>query len=201
MRVSHLQARIVRVGAGAILALATCVPIAMADQWNDRTILTFSEPVMVPGATLQPGSYVFKLMDFASDRDLVRITTVDGSKVIATMQAVPMKRLEPKGDVVLKFAATKPGEPPAMKGWFYPGSIYGHQFIYPEQQAKEIAQRTNTVVLSTDVPGTDLTKGMLYVIDASGAHKDWHGDSATMREWDTWQRGHKKTASSKHAQS
>jgi hypothetical protein len=38
---------------------------------------------MVPGATLQPGSYVFELMDLKSNRHTVQITTEDGSKVLS----------------------------------------------------------------------------------------------------------------------
>lgn len=92
--------------------------------------------------------------------------------MVALTQAVPMKRLDAKGDVVVKFSPTDAGSPPAMKGWFYPGSLYGHEFIYPDGQAKEIAQRTKTIVLSVDVPGTDLEKGTLRTYDQSGSRAD-----------------------------
>ncbi len=129
-----------RAAAGlAVALLVGYAPVAVADQWNDKTTMKFSEPVMVPGATLQPGSYVFKLMGSSSNRHLVQITTEDGSRVVALTQAVPMKRMEPKGDIVVKFNPTDAGSPIAMKGWFYPGSLYGHEFVYPDEQAKEIA--------------------------------------------------------------
>ncbi|MDQ3541355.1 MAG: hypothetical protein M3440_11770 [Chloroflexota bacterium] len=186
---THTITRPWRAAAGlAVALLVGYAPVAGADSWNDKTILKFSEPVMVPGATLQPGSYVFKLMDSASSRHPVQITTEDGFKVIAVTQAVPMKRLEPKGDVVVKFNPTDAGSPIAMKGWFYPGSLYGHEFIYPDEQAKEIAQRTKTIVLSVDVPGTDLSKGTIRTYNQSAMRGEWRGDAATMREWDEWQR-------------
>lgn len=34
-------------------ALALCAPIAMADQWNKKTIMTFSAPFEVPGVALE----------------------------------------------------------------------------------------------------------------------------------------------------
>jgi hypothetical protein len=179
------------------LAAALAVTFAVtarADSWNDKTILKFSAPVMVPGATLQPGSYVFKLMDSKSNRHTVQISTEDGSKVIALTQAVPTKRLDPKGDVVVKFNPTDAGSPPALKAWFYPGSIYGHEFIYPDDQAKQIAQRTKTLVLSTDVSGSDLEEGTLYTYDAAASKADWKGDANTMREWEAWQKNHHATA-------
>lgn len=74
---------------------------------------------------------------------------------MTTTQAVPTKRADRSGDVVLRFNPTDAGTPPALKSWFYPGTSYGHEFIYPDEQAREIAQRTKSIVLSTDVPGGD----------------------------------------------
>lgn len=177
----------------AIAVLIGSVATAGANQWNDKTILKFSEPVMVPGATLQPGSYVFKMMDSRAARHLVEISTEDGAKLVTLAQAIPLKRTEPKGDIVVKFNPTAAGSPPAVKAWFYPGSLYGHEFIYPDAQAKEIAERTKTIVLSVDVPGTDLEKGTLRTYNPSGITAEWRGDPATMKEWDDWQRNRTAT--------
>jgi hypothetical protein len=177
----------------AAILVATAATAA-ANQWNEKTILKFSEPVMVPGATLQPGSYVFKLMDLAANRHTVRILTEDEAKQIAIATAVPMKRLDAKGDLVMKFNPTDAGSPPALKGYFYPGSLYGHEFIYPEEQARKIAERTKTIVLSIDVPGSDFEKGTVRTYDASGARRDWAGDAATMKEWEEWRKNRRATA-------
>ena len=56
----------------ALLVALTAVPAA-ADQWNERTVMKFSEPVMVPGATLQSGTYIFRLLDSATSRHTVEI--------------------------------------------------------------------------------------------------------------------------------
>ena len=170
----------------AVLVAALSATSASQTRWNEKTILKFSEPVMVPNATLQPGTYVFKLMESNTNRHLVQISTDNGEKVVALTQAVPMKRVDPKGDVVLRFNPTDAGSPPAIKGWFYPGSVYGHEFVYGDQQAKDIAQRTKTVVLSIDVPGSDLKKGTLRVYNAEGVYGDWRGDPATIAEWREW---------------
>jgi hypothetical protein len=42
--------------------------VAFADQWNKKTILTVNETILVPGATLEPGKYVVKLVDSLSNR-------------------------------------------------------------------------------------------------------------------------------------
>ena len=165
----------------------------LAAQWNERTRLTFSEPVMVPGATLPAGTYIFRLTDSRSNRHLVEIAKENG-EVITVTQAVPMKRQDAKGDLVVKFNPTEDGAAAAIAGWYYPGSRYGHHFVYPDDQAKVIAERTKTLVISTDVPGTDLERGKLRVYDASGVAKDWQPDSATSASWEEWQTNRKATA-------
>lgn len=179
--------------AALIVAMVVASASVVAGQWNERTKLVFSDAVMVPGATLQPGTYIFRLMDSQSSRHLVEISRENG-EVITVTQAVPTKRMEAKGDTVLKFNPTEAGSPPALAAWFYPGTIYGHQFVYPEEQARKIAQRTKTIVLSTDVPGTDLQRGQLRVYDASGSPKAWQPDAAAAASWEAWQRGRRSTA-------
>jgi hypothetical protein len=182
------------------VAVVAFVSVAVASPWNEKTILKFSEPVMVPGATLQPGTYVFKLMDLKANRHTVQIMNEDESKLVATTQAVPIKRTDAKGDVVVKFNPTDAGSPPALKGWFYPGSLYGHEFLYPSDQARKIAERTKTLVLSTDMEGTDREKGTIHTFNATGQQAEWHGDEATMREWETYQRSQSSAPSNQQEQ-
>jgi len=113
---------------------------------------------------------------------------------VASAQAVPIKRLESKGDTVLTFGATDAGSPPALKAWFYPNSLYGHEFVYREEQARQISERTKTVVLSTDAPDSDVQKGTLRTITPSGGRTEWKGDEATLREWNDWQQARQSAA-------
>ena len=180
----------------AVSLLSLCfalAPTAAFGQWSERTELTFSDAVIVPGATLQPGTYVFQLLEPGSAGDILEIRKKDGTLVTTTM-TVPAKRMDAKGDTVLKFNPTEEGTPPALAAWFYPGSIYGHQFVYPEDQARKIAERTKTVVLSTDVPGTDLEKGKIRVFDASGTATAWDPDPDAMASWQQWSRDRRSTA-------
>jgi hypothetical protein len=166
---------------------------AAANPWNDKTILTFSAPVMVPGATLQPGTYEFILADIKSSRHMVQIFTSDPRRLVTTTIAVPVKRTEASEDVVVRFNPTDRGVPPAMKAWFYPGSRYGHQFVYSDEEARHIAGRTKELVLAIDTPG-DAEKGVLRTHDATGVTNDWRGDSSTLQEWEQWQRARTNAA-------
>ena len=177
--------------------VATCAAVAAADTWNDKTTIKFDAPVMIPGATLAPGSYTFKLMDSKTNRHIVQIFNADETKLIATANAIPIKRMEPRGDVAVKLNPTEAGAPVALKAWFYPGSLYGHEFVYSDRQGREIAQRTKTLVLSSDVPDGDMNKGTLYTYDAQGTRKDWQPDDAVMQEWEQWNRDRERTASAR----
>ena len=54
----------------ACLAILFVTFGARADEWNKKTILTFNQPVELPGIVLQAGTYVFKLVDFPHRRNL-----------------------------------------------------------------------------------------------------------------------------------
>ena len=172
--------------ATAVALTVACAAVAGADDWNDKTTLKFTEPMMVPGTTLAPGTYTFKLLDSDTNRHVIQIFNEDETNLITTAMAIPTKRLEPKGDVVLKLNPTEPGSPIAIKSWFYPGSLYGHEFIYSDEQAKEIARRTKTLVLSTDVPNSDMQKGKLYTYNAEGSRGAYQEDQQMMRDWAKW---------------
>ncbi|MGA8861307.1 MAG: hypothetical protein WB506_14985, partial [Candidatus Sulfotelmatobacter sp.] len=68
-----------------IMAFSISVPRARADEWNQRTELTFNEPVEIPGHALPAGTYWFVLANNNSSRDIVRIFNADGSVLSATL--------------------------------------------------------------------------------------------------------------------
>jgi hypothetical protein len=135
----------------AVLALtllsATLVPGARADEWNKKTVLTFSQPIEIPGQILPAGTYTFVLLDSPSDRHIVQIFNADGSQIITTVLAINNYRLKPTGDTVVKFAERSGDNPEALKAWFYPGDNFGQEFVYPKQRAIELA-----VIVKEPVP-------------------------------------------------
>jgi len=64
-----------------VLCLAICTK-TKGDEWDKKTILTFSGPVQVQDTRLEAGTYVFKLADTA-DRHVVQIFNQDETQVIA----------------------------------------------------------------------------------------------------------------------
>jgi hypothetical protein len=179
---------------GMIVAALMSVTPAVADQWNERSIMTFSEAVRVPGATLAPGTYVFELAEPDSSPHVIRIRNEKTSDVVATVQAVPVKRNSASGETILRFNPTEQGAPVALRAWFYPNSLYGHQFVYDDMEARDIASRTKTIVLTMERPNGDGRSGTLMVYDASGLKKAYSADAATTREWESWTGNHQASA-------
>src|SRR5436305_4768250 len=135
-------------------------PIARADEWNKKTILTFSGPVQIPGATLPAGSYVFKLADISGNRHVVQVFDKDEHKIYTTLLAVPNQRLEPSDKPVILFSERATGSPQAVKVWYYPGETVGNEFVYPKSQAMRIAKATHQRVLATNnEPAASTTAG------------------------------------------
>jgi hypothetical protein len=111
-------------------------PVAKADEWDKQTVLTFNEPVEIPGRVLLPGTYVFKLADSQSDRTIVQIFTENQQQLLATIFAIPAYRLEPTDKTSVTLEERPSGSPEALHKWFYPGDNYGIEFVYPKSEAQ-----------------------------------------------------------------
>lgn len=57
-------------------------PSVRADESDKKTVMTFSEPVQVPGVVLPAGTYVFKLADTQGDRNIVQIFNADEDSIV-----------------------------------------------------------------------------------------------------------------------
>src|ERR1700675_1565717 len=46
-----------------LLAFLVVLPAVHADEWNQATLITFSQPVQIPGRVLPAGTYLFELVN------------------------------------------------------------------------------------------------------------------------------------------
>ena len=160
---------IASIGLFGAVALA---PTARADEWNKRTILTVNEAIQIPGQVVQPGKYVMKLLDSPSNRHIVQIFNEDETHLITTILAIPNYRLEPTGKTQFSFWETPPGQPKALRAWFYPGDNFGQEFAYPKTMAVSIASATHmSVPTSTAETQTQMTTAQVATVDENGEEK------------------------------
>jgi hypothetical protein len=123
---------------------------ASAQLWDKKTTVTFSAPVEIPGISTQvlpAGTYVFRLLDALSDRNVVQIFNKDESHLYATILAIPNYRLKATDKTVMPFAERTAGSPQAIRAWFYPGDTFGQEFVYPRTRAVELARETRRPVI------------------------------------------------------
>lgn len=136
-----------------LAALACCAAVfaalpAMADQWDKKTIVTFSAPVEMPTVVLPAGTYVFKLLNSSSNRNIVLVYNEAEDHLYTMILAIPNYRLTPRERTILTFEERAKGAPDAVRAWFYPGDNFGQEFVYPKAKAVELAESTNAPVLS-----------------------------------------------------
>jgi hypothetical protein len=159
------------------------MPTAKADEWDKKTILTISEPIQVPKQVLEPGTYVFKLMDSQSDRHIVQIFDKDEKHLVTTVLAIPNYRLKPTGKSKFQFWEVPAGQPKALRAWFYPGDNFGQEFAYPKVMSTQIATYSKTTVPTTYSETTEeLSTAKVGSIDEGGKANDLDKDSYTRHE-------------------
>jgi hypothetical protein len=140
----------------AFVAIAVA-PQVKADTFDKKTIITFSEPFEVPGVDAQvlpAGTYVFKIFDSWSDRNIVQIFSADETHVYTTILAIANYRLKATDKTVLTFGERAAGQPEAIKAWFYPGQTWGQEFVYPKKRAIELAKIVKEPVLAMPIETT-----------------------------------------------
>jgi len=134
----------------AVLAVFVTNTRAQSPDTNQRTFMTFNTAVELPGVTLEPGTYEFRLAPMNESRNVVQVLKKDDSKVMGQWTFVPAQRERAADDTIVMFKEAPEGTTPAVQYWYYPGQTIGKEFIYPKDQAEKIAARTGQNVRSDD---------------------------------------------------
>jgi LPXTG-motif cell wall-anchored protein len=115
--------------------------VSQAQTWDKKTTITVNKPWTLPGNTvLQPGTYVMRLYDSPSNRQVVEVWNADETKLEARTIGIPKYRLEPTDQTVLNFYERRTPGPATVQSWFYPGSLAGVEFPAPKSAATDLAQ-------------------------------------------------------------
>ena len=134
----------------AVLAVLAGRVTAQQINTNDKTFMTFTAAVEMPGVTLQPGTYVFRLAD-SPTRNVVQVLDEGEKNILGQWTFVQADRPRVTEETVVMFRETREGATPAVQFWYFPGEKIGKEFIYPKDQAERIAARTGAQVRSDGV--------------------------------------------------
>jgi LPXTG-motif cell wall-anchored protein len=169
--INTVTKRLQRIAIGVlcvVLGTLMLAPRVSASDWDKKTIVTFDEAVQIPGQALPAGTYVFKLMDSASNRHIVQIFDQAERKIVATLIAIPNDRMETPDRTMIHFEERLSSQPPAVKTWFYPGDSTGQEFVYPKDQELQVARNSPWAVKETvEVADDTALAGRAAVIDTT----------------------------------
>ena len=111
---------------------------------NERTFMTFSNTVEMPGVTLPAGTYVFRLADTPT-RNVVQVLSKDEKDILGQWTFVQAQRPKATEDTVVMFREQPEGTTAAVQYWYYPGETIGKEFVYPKDQAQKIAAKVKAI--------------------------------------------------------
>lgn len=153
--------RTLRLFATGVFALLVCMPAVYA-QTPETSRLPVTEPLDVGGTILEPGNYIIRLAPVRSNRDTVQVLSEDGSKVIATVMTVPhyFEPGEETPNSMFVYFPSGDGAPRALRTWFarFPeASQGGHDIVYSESRAKQLARLAKQDVVFTTPDTTTLS--------------------------------------------
>jgi len=144
------------IAVGLIIAFTLIFELAAhADEFDEATTITFSQPVQIPGNVLPAGSYLFELVDHGSEPNVVQVFSADRSVLYGTFLTNATQRQETTDDTAVTLAEPESGGPDALLKWFYPGRETGHEFVYSGQQEKLLAQDTQLTIVANQQSTAD----------------------------------------------
>ncbi len=135
-----------------LAGVALFATLLAASNYDRRTVIQLHEPVIVAGVetvTLEPGTYVVRLMNHDHNRNIVQFFNEAENHLYATVLAIPTYTPDPPPKTEFGFWETPRGNPIALRFWYPNGSTAGQEFVYPKGLAAKLAQDSGQPVLAT----------------------------------------------------
>ena len=132
-----------------LLALVMPAPMLAAGAENPSAKFTVSQQTLVPGMTLQPGSYSIKVLDHLQDRYIVRIDDASGSEH-STFISVQDPKVKSAGKTGAVPWNAGPDGNSALRGFTFGSSTPPLEFVYPKADAVAIAKLNDSKVPAID---------------------------------------------------
>jgi hypothetical protein len=127
----------------ALAVAGSIVTPARADESNKETRMQTNAPLEIPGHMLEPGTYIFRLADSLSNRNIVQVFSEDATgkqTFVTTLLAISAYRLLTPDKPIFNMEERPAGNPEAIQSWFYPGDNTGWEFVYSKSDRIETAQ-------------------------------------------------------------
>jgi hypothetical protein len=114
-----------------VVALASGANAFTSDK---RTYFTFNQPVALPGMTLPAGTYMFRIANPDTSRNVIQVANKQGTESFALLHTIQAMRPDAPKDSEIRFRETAAGAPPAVGSYWYSGERSGYEFIYSKTE-------------------------------------------------------------------
>lgn len=101
---------------------------------DKRTYFTFNQPVALPGVTLPAGTYMFRLANPDTSRNVIQVANREGTESYAMLNTIQATRPDAPKDSEIRFRETASGAPAAVGTYWYMGERTGYEFMYTKEQ-------------------------------------------------------------------
>ena len=98
--------------------LGVMMPAVRADEWDQKTIITFSAPVEIPGRVLEGRNICVQASGLVGGSNIVQVFNKDENHLYGTFLAIPDYRIKPADKTIITFDERPVGSPEAVKAWF-----------------------------------------------------------------------------------
>ena len=158
----------------AVLVVLVCALASGANAFTSdkRTYFTFNRPVALPGMTLPAGTYMFRIANTESSRNVIQVSNKQGTESYALLGTIQAQRPDVPRDSEIRFLETASGAPPAVGTYWYVGERTGYEFIYSKEQLAALnrtAQPAPAAQNEPVVPPIADTEKSTDVVEGAGA--------------------------------
>jgi len=129
-----------RLASASVLVVLVCALASGANAFTSdkRTYFTFNQPVALPGMTLPAGTYMFRIANPDTSRNVIQVANKQGTESFALLHAVQATRPDAPKDSEIRFRETAAGAPPAVGSYWYMGERTGYEFIYSKAELEAL---------------------------------------------------------------
>jgi len=129
-----------RLTSASVLVVLVCALASGANAFTSdkRTYFTFNQPVALPGMTLPAGTYMFRIANPDTSRNVIQVANKQGTESFALLHTVQATRPDAPKDSEIRFRETAAGAPPAVGTYWYMGERTGYEFIYSKAELEAL---------------------------------------------------------------
>ena len=151
----------------AVLVVLVCALASGANAFTSdkRTYFTFNRPVALPGMTLPAGTYMFRIANTETSRNIIQVSNKQGTESYALLMTIQAQRPDVPKDSEIRFLETASGAPAAVGTYWYMGERTGYEFIYSKEQLAALNRSGQPAPV---VPPIADTEKSTDVVDGAG---------------------------------